>query len=535
MPTPYIVQVETGDFVAYGAQDGNGGPYEHGGAAYVIAWKQNSNTGDLISASAYKSTDGQNWVEQDSANAPVATDPNCSFGIGYPNAGGSRIHVCSANPTFPSTSAPMQLKYFDMADDAWHAVATGGPTVDAFLNTPNILIVPRSNGDLVIQFSQISGGQQQSFVVVYSSGWGIPALVSSGYGDGDSAHPILIGITDSDDAVLVWYSFTAGPNTVGSTYANTFSSGNVLSANATALASMNDTWDPSQYNFATGWNDVGKFITSENKIGWALPFWKIADGVTPTMLIADTSVSPATFTTEQIFNYSNADSADVNQFWIDFARDPSNGNLSAMWTFQSLAAQSLLVESTSTLLGGAWGAPSNFYVEQTDPPVPAQSVDGTCYVSVRFLSGGLSLVVGLFSTNAGQQAQYAIAELVAPPTLTIACPIAPLTATVGVLFTSDAPVVSGDTPPDTFALLSGPAWMTIDAGTGVVSGTPTFEGSVTYTIQVTDSLGNIATVEAPCPLTVSNPIPPPPFCILPPATGQENLVLVNEPLENQGT
>jgi len=29
--------------------------------------------------------------------------------------------------------------------------------------------------------------------------------------------------------------------------------------------------------------------------------------------------------------------------------------------------------------------------------------------------------------------------------------------------------------------------------------------------------------------------PPPPFCILPPATGQEQLALVNEPLENQGT
>ncbi len=119
--------------------------------------------------------------------------------------------------------------------------------------------------------------------------------------------------------------------------------------------------------------------------------------------------------------------------------------------------------------------------------------------------------------------------------ISILCPVAPLVAYVGVPYVSAAPVVSGDTPPDTFVLLTGPLWMTIDPLTGVVSGIPTTEGSVTYTIQVTDSLGNIAVVAAPCPLTVSNPIPPPPVCIQVPATGPETLVLYNEPLEQQGT
>jgi len=119
--------------------------------------------------------------------------------------------------------------------------------------------------------------------------------------------------------------------------------------------------------------------------------------------------------------------------------------------------------------------------------------------------------------------------------LAVACPIAPLTATVGVFYQSDPPIVVGDILPDTFALLSGPSWMTIDPLTGVVSGTPDAEGTFTYTIQVTDSLDNVAVVAAPCPLTVSNPIPPPPFCILVPATPPQALVLYPEPLEQQGT
>ncbi len=120
-------------------------------------------------------------------------------------------------------------------------------------------------------------------------------------------------------------------------------------------------------------------------------------------------------------------------------------------------------------------------------------------------------------------------------TIAILCPVAPLVAYVGVPYVSSAPVVTGDTPPDHFDLSGAPAWMSIDPLTGVVSGIPMVEGAVTYTITVTDSLGHIAVVAAPCPLTVSNPIPPPPVCIQVPATAPETLVLYNEPLEQQGT
>jgi hypothetical protein len=45
--------------------------------------------------------------------------------------------------------------------------------------------------------------------------------------------------------------------------------------------------------------------------------------------------------------------------------------------------------------------------------------------------------------------------------------------------------------------------MSIDAATGVVSGIPDASGAVTYVIQVTDSLGNVADTSPGCALTVS--------------------------------
>lgn len=106
--------------------------------------------------------------------------------------------------------------------------------------------------------------------------------------------------------------------------------------------------------------------------------------------------------------------------------------------------------------------------------------------------------------------QYELGDISPLVSVAIACPLGSGVAVVGVLFTSAAPVVTGDTPPDTFALLSGPAWMGIDPATGIVSGVPTATGTFSYVIQVTDSLGSIATTAPGCSVTVSGSPPPPP-------------------------
>lgn len=79
------------------------------------------------------------------------------------------------------------------------------------------------------------------------------------------------------------------------------------------------------------------------------------------------------------------------------------------------------------------------------------------------------------------------------PTLVIACPAA-TTATVGVPYVGGF-AVGGGTPPYNVTLPSGmlPPGLTLDAPTGLFLGTPISPGMFSFTGQVEDSLGAIAT------------------------------------------
>lgn len=81
----------------------------------------------------------------------------------------------------------------------------------------------------------------------------------------------------------------------------------------------------------------------------------------------------------------------------------------------------------------------------------------------------------------------------------LTCPSS--TASIGVPYSS-AFTPSGDTPPDTFSIVSGalPTGLTLDTSTGAVTGTPTASGTFDYTGEVVDSTG--ATARAACSIVV---------------------------------
>lgn len=95
------------------------------------------------------------------------------------------------------------------------------------------------------------------------------------------------------------------------------------------------------------------------------------------------------------------------------------------------------------------------------------------------------------------------------PPLSVLC--APgTTIQLGVAYNSAA-IASGGTGAYRFAITGGalPAGLALNPATGTISGTPTADGTFSYTVQVTDSAGAIAaTGSTPC--TLQLPVAPPP-------------------------
>ncbi len=90
------------------------------------------------------------------------------------------------------------------------------------------------------------------------------------------------------------------------------------------------------------------------------------------------------------------------------------------------------------------------------------------------------------------------------------------TIQLGVGYNSQA-IASGGSGAYQFAIAGGalPAGVVLNPATGAISGTPTADGTFSYTVQVTDSNGAIATTgSAPC--TLQSPAPP-----VPPAAGPD--------------
>ena len=88
------------------------------------------------------------------------------------------------------------------------------------------------------------------------------------------------------------------------------------------------------------------------------------------------------------------------------------------------------------------------------------------------------------------------------PPLSVTC-AANNTGTVGVPFNSGPMTVTGGAMPYTFSIGSGmlPAGLTLNTSTGAVTGTPTASG--TFTVQVTDALGNVGTA---CAITINSAV-----------------------------
>lgn len=407
IPVPTIVQAGN-TYTLYHTTDGNAGPFEWNGNAYIFGYRIIAATGKFDQAAVYLTIDkGATYTQQDIVNTPVVGN-NGFFSVFYPKSGGSVFYVVWNNPPNASTATSINLSSFNMATNTWTAIATGGPNLIRATNSgnPDMLLVRRSDGSFVIQMNQSDGVHPQSYYATYSGGvWSGTTLISTGYVDGNSARTALMAVTDSDVVVMQWYSFTGG--TPGSMYANTLTLAGTLSAPITVynIAGGGQVWKVGDWDALSGWNCQGRFLSTLNKIVWCVAFLTTPNTTQPTLLIADTSVSPPTFSLVTVATNQIPAVVNISQNWAVFGTNSAESQFTVAWTLSDnqngLVARVLY--STATSLTGPWGAATVFYDEVTTPSIPAAPIIETNALSGNVLSGGLSLVIGLWSTQDAQQ------------------------------------------------------------------------------------------------------------------------------------
>lgn len=491
-PTPYIVQ--PGDILyGYNIGDGNQGPFEHGGATYVLALVTDAVTRTPVRTGVFKSTDsGATFTEMDSGNAPLSPPGEYTTSCFYPATGGSVLYILAQQGVaFPGAN-PLGIFSFDMSTDTWTTIATGGPNASDI--APNQLLARTSTGEFVAFYNFVSGTTYNVYAVTCSSGgaWGVPSLLGAASDGVHTANVDLMGISGTDTVVMVWTS-----NQDGAYYVNTWTSGGGFSSKSVAFP-YSTPWNDGRYDLGQGWNAQGKFISAENKVGWCLPLYPTASTIQPTMLIADMSVTPPVFTLVPVASDINAQE---DTFWTDFCVSPTGSTLTAMWTWQGTGpgnTPNQVLQSTSALLAGPWAAESVYWDNATDPPVtpPAQNASANIpnFISVRQLSVGVRAITGLFPIQAGQpvyQGSYFLSSPV-PVVVVVTCPIG--SATLNLPYTGTI-VASGGTAPYTYAIIGGslPIGLTLDPATGIITGIPTLSGLYSFTVQATDANGVTAT------------------------------------------
>jgi hypothetical protein len=201
------------------------------------------------------------------------------------------------------------------------------------------------------------------------------------------------------------------------------------------------------------------------------------------------------------------------------------GTLTVTWSDVGFSGSGLVTMSTLTTLPSGGSVTYTSYVDGPNNLFGTTTQVGT-YTSTggnQALSGAASLLDNSFSMTEAQQivlgpGQFLVSDdslTAAPnPPLTLTCAVS--SAQTGVPYSSSL-TASGGVPAYTFAIIGTlPTGLTLNTSTGLISGTPSQAGNFSYTAQVTDAGGHVATTSS-CGLSVLAGTPPPNISLACPA------------------
>lgn len=206
------------------------------------------------------------------------------------------------------------------------------------------------------------------------------------------------------------------------------------------------------------------------------------------------------------YTYERAWSAAAPDYvigWPALANKAVGHELSLLWAEDARPDDHLpngltLRRVTSSAIHGVWSVLTTFYDPAVDPPAPTISwISSVMFFTwTRYVgpSEAFAANVDFVVTSSGGAFSPFNFPIESAPSPTLACPVSN-TFTVGVPY-SGSLIESGGTAPFTYAIIGGalPPGLSLNATTGVISGTPTSAGDFSYTAQVTDANGLTATV-----------------------------------------
>ena len=243
----------------------------------------------------------------------------------------------------------------------------------------------------------------------------------------------------------------------------------------------------------------------------------ISQGALPTGLMLDMNAgtitgNPSASGNAFSFTVTATDSTMATGAFIDNSFVVAPGTVTLNCTFPATAQVNVPYTGASCSAGGGTtpysyslvGAPAWMSISATTGAIsgtPATS--GTYSFTVKVTDSETPAVSTTFPVAT---------FMVAPAPLTLSCTF-PATAQVNVAYTGASCSAGGGTPAYTYSLVGAPAWMSISATTGAISGTPTAATTTSFTVKVTDSASVTQTytettfVVAPATLTLSCTFP----------------------------
>ena len=433
----------------------------------------------------------------------------------------------------PPINSAMSVRVFNLTTGLWDTpLATGGPNVCSAGSGPSTW-----NDWFNLGFRFIS---PTKFIVVYYQQNANPSISPDLYsvtlttaGAWGTPQPIVVsslspnlypafsgmGVDANGQTWVLYYKGTESPLRFN-LYFNSISTSGVVGSET--LAYTSSSFSPRAATFGT-------YIPAIDGMIWGFYDGHASSIISPVastqcclLIIANVSTSPA-FSFEGIADRPGGEGTNVwsspqfftsptgTTWYLGITQQTGSGGpldfgVESIQLFQRLASGTPGTWTQSTYYDASVNPPAG-PVYHNDPDVPTSPAELNS-LSFTSIDGVMVTTLGMLSDWCGVIFYLSASSLAV---VTIACPAGSGTATVGALFTSNPPVVTGDTPPDSFALLSGPGWMSINTLTGVVSGVPDMPGMVTYVIQVTGSLGNVATTSPGCSIVVSKKPCPPQF------------------------